>query len=93
MSEFLEVLMVLSFGAAWPASILKSLRAKTTKGKSLFFLMIVMFGYICGIGSKIFLGKVNYVLIFYVINLLMISIDLGIYYRNYKLDMMKEKGI
>jgi hypothetical protein len=93
MSELLEVLMVLSFGAAWPTSILKSLRAKTAKGKSLFFLIIILVGYICGIGSKLSSGKINYVLIFYILNFVMVSIDLMIYFRNHRLDMMKEKKV
>jgi uncharacterized membrane protein YczE len=91
MSEILEVLMVLSFGAAWPTSILKSLRAKTAKGKSLFFLVIIIFGYICGISSKILSEKLNYVIIFYIINLIMVSIDVIIYFKNHRLDMMREQ--
>lgn len=87
MAQVLEVLMVLSFGAAWPVSISKSIKAKTTKGKSPFFLSIIIFGYICGIASKFVSGNINYVLVFYIINLIMVSIDLIIYYRNVKLDM------
>lgn len=87
MAEILEVLMVVSFGFAWPTSIANSLRARTAKGKSPYFLAIIIFGYICGIASKFIAGKFNYVVIFYVINLVMVSIDLGIYFRNRRLDM------
>lgn len=86
MAQILEVMMVLSFGAAWPVSILKSYKARTTKGKSPFFLSIIIFGYICGISSKFIAGNTNYVLIFYIINLIMVSIDLFIYFRNLKID-------
>lgn len=33
MAELLEAMMVLSFGISWPASIIKSYRARTAKGK------------------------------------------------------------
>lgn len=86
MAQILEVFMVVSFGLAWPTSILKSLRAKTTKGKSLFFLIIILFGYVCGILSKFIAGNINYVVIFYIINFTMVFIDLLIYFRNLKID-------
>lgn len=88
MAEILEVIMVLSFGAAWPVSILKSLRARTAKGKSPFFLSIIIFGYACGILSKAIAGRINYVVVFYIINMIMVSIDLSLYFRNKKLDKL-----
>ena len=89
LAEMLEVMMVLSFGAAWPANIIKSMKAKTTKGKSLPFLLIVEFGYVCGIGSKFIAGNVNYVVFFYIFNFMMVMLDILIYIRNYRLDGMK----
>lgn len=86
MAEILEVLMVVSFGAAWPASIMKSLKARSAKGKSLSFLIIILFGYLCGIISKIVAGKLNYVVAFYIINFIMVGIDTVIYFRNQKID-------
>lgn len=64
MAHILEVLMVVSFGFAWPTSIINSLRARTAKGKSPFFLGIILFGYICGIGAKFISRNINYVVIF-----------------------------
>ncbi len=86
MAQIFEVMMVVSFGVSWPASIAKSLKARTTKGKSLFFLFAIWFGYICGTTSKIIAGNINYVVIFYIINLVMVSIDLMLYFRNLRLD-------
>lgn len=86
MSQFFETLMVICFGISWPTSILKSYTAKTAKGKSPLFLSFIMVGYLCGIISKIAAYKITYVFIFYVINLLMVSIDFGLYFRNKKLD-------
>lgn len=52
MSELLEIIMIVSFGASWPMNIIKSYKARTTKGKSLAFLCLIFFGYIAGIASK-----------------------------------------
>lgn len=98
MSEFLEIVMIVSFGASWPMNVLKSYRARTTKGKSLAFLYLILFGYVAGIASK-FVNEAYmaafaqkwYVLFFYVLNFVMVGADLILYYRNKKLD--KENGI
>lgn len=93
MSEILEITMILSFGASWPLNVLKSWRARTTKGKSLPFLLLIFFGYIAGIASKLvneaymasFASK-WYVLFFYVLNFTMVGLDICVYYRNHLLD-------
>ena len=98
MSEIFEIIMILSFGASWPMNVMKSYRARSTRGKSLGFLVLIFFGYIAGIISK-FLNDAYmaafaekwYVLFFYVLNLCMVGIDLLLYVRNYKLD--KQNGI
>lgn len=98
MAEFLEVVMIVSFGLSWPMNVLKSWKARTTKGKSLAFLCFIVFGYIAGITSK-FLNEAYmaefatkwYVLIFYILNLLMVSADLILYIRNKRLDNQREK--
>jgi len=92
-SEMLEIVMILSFGASWPLNVIKSYKARTTKGKSLWFLVLIFFGYIAGIASK-FLNEAYmasfaekwYVLVFYCINLVMVGIDLALYARNHRLD-------
>ena len=93
MAEILEVIMIVSFGASWPLNVLKSYRARTTKGKSLAFLLLILFGYVAGIISKLVneaymadIGAKWYVLFFYVLNFIMVSADLCMYVRNYKLD-------
>ena len=53
MSELLEIFMIVSFGFSWPMNVIKSWRARTTKGKSLGFLIMICIGYVCGIASKI----------------------------------------
>ena len=98
LAEILEVIMIVSFGASWPLNVMKSWRARTTKGKSLPFLCLILFGYVAGIISKLvndaymaaFASK-WYVLFFYCLNFIMVAIDLALYVRNYQLD--KKAGI
>lgn len=93
MSEILEIIMVVSFGASWPLNVMKSYRARTTKGKSLAFLVLIFFGYICGIISKLTAEHFKwYVLFFYVLNLVMVGVDLLLYWRNYQLDKKAQAG-
>jgi len=74
--------MVISFGVSWPMSIFKSYKSRSTKGKSLFFLVFILFGYACGITSKIVSDSINYVFVFYVINFVLVATDIGLYIRN-----------
>ncbi len=86
MSQLFESLMVISFGISWPLSIIKSYRSKTAKGKSLLFSCFILMGYGFGITSKLLQANVNYVLIFYVINFVMVATDIALYFRNLKYD-------
>lgn len=96
MAELLEIIMIVSFGASWPLNVIKSYKARTTKGKSLAFLCLIFFGYIAGITSKLVneaymaqIGQKWYVLFFYVLNFIMVGADLVMYARNSKLDKMR----
>jgi len=86
MRDIFEVLMVICFGVSWPISIYKSYTSKSTKGKSIIFLLFILLGYICGIAAKLISGNINYVLLFYIINLLMVFADIMLYMRNKKLE-------
>ena len=76
-----EIIMLVCFGLAWPFSIYRSYVSRSTKGKSLLFLVIVVCGYAAGILNKIFYSR-DIVMVLYVINLLMVLIDIGLYFRN-----------
>ena len=97
MSEILEIIMIVSFGASWPLNVIKSYKARTAKGKSLAFLCLIFFGYIAGIASK-FMNEAYmeafsekwYVLFFYFLNFIMVSADLILYFRNKRLDAQRE---
>ena len=95
MSELLEIAMIVSFGASWPLNAVKAYKARSAKGTSLVFLLLIFFGYVCGIASK-FLSESYmasfsekwYVLVFYFINIITVTINLLIYIRNVRLDKM-----
>ncbi len=96
MSEILEIIMIVSFGASWPLNVMKSWKARTAKGKSLPFLLLILFGYVAGIASKFLndaymaqIGEKWYVLFFYFLNFVMVALDLCLYIRNRRLDMQQ----
>ncbi|MBE7067548.1 MAG: hypothetical protein E7385_08370 [Ruminococcaceae bacterium] len=78
----LESVMLICFGISWPISVYKSYKTKSTKGKSLIFLLAIMIGYVAGITAKIAGGAINYVLIIYIFNLTVVSIDFALYFIN-----------
>ncbi len=80
-----EIIMLICFGLAWPVSILKSWTSKTNNGKSLFFLIIVLMGYISGILHKIYF-LCDGVIVLYIINFTMVFIDILLYIRNMSYD-------
>ena len=70
--SFLEIGMLVGFGAAWPMNIYKSLTSRTAAGRSLTFQWAIIFGYVCGIIHKLIYSN-DVVLYLYVLNLLMVS--------------------
>ena len=93
MAEIFEIMMVLCFGASWPMNIMRSYKARTAKGKSIAFLVLIEIGYIAGIISKFtnatYMAEFAtkwYVLIFYCLNFIMVGIDMILYFRNCALD-------
>ena len=90
MAEILETTMLICFGFSWPMNVYKNYRARTAKSMSLGFILLIICGYLAGIGAKIVSGRINYVLAVYVINLIMVSANLVIYVRNRKYDKSAE---
>ena len=100
MQNVLESMMLLCFGFSWPISVVNNYRSRTTRGMSLPFILLIIFGYICGITRKIiqFTGGegTNFLFylawFFYVLNFVEISIDVLLYFRNKKLDALAEQN-
>lgn len=86
MADILEACMVVCFGLSWPVSIIKSIRSKTARGKSVFFALFILVGYLCGIASKLASGRLNYVFVFYIINCVAVSTDIVLYFVNRRRD-------
>ena len=98
MAEILETIMIVSFGASWPMNVIRSYKVRTAKGKSVAFLLLILFGYVAGITGKLinpgYMAQFSekwYVLFFYCLNFVMVSVDLALYFRNRKLDKQAEK--
>lgn len=86
-AKILEVTMLVLFGISWPFNLAKSIRSKSTKGKSLIFLILIDVGYVAGMMSKILSTTFDWssdwwVFMFYVINFAMVSADLVMYFIN-----------
>lgn len=85
-----EAIMLICFGAAWPFSIYKSYTSRSVEGKSAFFLVIVLCGYVAGILHKLFF-QYDAVIYLYILNFIMVSTDFLLYLRNSRLA--KEPGL
>ena len=81
---------MICFGLAWPVNIAKSLKTRSAKGKSVFFLLVVELGYICGITHKLLYSR-DLVLALYLLNFAMVLIDIFLYFRNLRFDQAREK--
>lgn len=88
-----EILFLICFGASWPFNIIKAYKARTTKGTSLPFMSLICLGYVSGIFKQIFtcldhgLTALQWVAFAcYIINLMLVSTGILIYFRNKQLD-------
>lgn len=92
-AKVLEATMLILFGISWPFNLIKSIKSKSTKGKSLLFLCLIDLGYIAGITSKFFSTTFVWetdwwVFAIYVINFLFVTADLTMYFINKKRERM-----
>ena len=79
MSAF-EIIMLVCFGAAWPFSIARAIKTKRVSGKSPGFMVIVFAGYLSGVIHKVLYAR-DWVIALYVINMVLIAIDLSLYLK------------
>ena len=83
MSQILEIIMLVCFGLSWPMSLVKNIKAKTAKTMSLSFTLLIIGGYIT---AKILSNQVNFVLIAYLLNLAIVSMNVVVYFINKRYD-------
>lgn len=104
-AAIMETLMVICFGLSWPLNISKAWKARTAKGTSVMFYFFIWIGYIFAIIGKLVmihyrinvLGTAStwtevvkwYVMFFYILNTLMVSCGILIYFRNKAIDNQK----
>lgn len=93
MGSILETVMLICFGFSWPLNVIKAYKAKTAKGTSLPFILLIITGYIAGVAAKVITGQINYVLIAYIVNLAIVSLNIVIYFRNVSLDKKRLLGM
>ncbi len=81
MSAFLEFAMLFAFGFSWPFAIAKTYRAKRVDGKSPLFMIIVIFGYFCGIAAHLVEGSKLWLCWVYLADVALVSTDLTLYFH------------
>lgn len=94
--ELMEALMVICFGISWPLNIVKAWKARTARGTSLLFYFFIWIGYVfILIGKTVNIvaldGAFTYPIVFYVLNLIMVTGGILIYFRNKLID--RKNGI
>jgi hypothetical protein len=92
MSSVFEIVMLVCFGFSWPINVIKAYKARTAKSTSLPFILLIITGYIAGIIAKILNGQTNFVLVVYILNLVIVSCNLCVYFRNRHLDNLAERS-
>lgn len=75
-----EAGMLICFGASWPFAVCKTYRTKSVKGKSKFFLFLIILGYVFGVIHKV-LYSLDIVFWLYVLNMLLVSADLSLCFK------------
>lgn len=91
--EMFEAVMLICFGCAWPFAIAKSLKSRSTGGKSPLFLFIIFTGYISGICAHLF-GNQSPIVLLYGFNGSMVATDLYLvlYFRRFPGGRPKKNG-
>jgi hypothetical protein len=85
--KIFETIMLLCFGFAWPFSIYRTWKTKTSTGKSMVFLCIILLGYVSGFFFKIY-GTLDEIICLYILNSTLVTIDivLTLKYREKQLN-------
>ncbi len=90
MGSIFETAMLVCFGFSWPLNVIKAYKARSAKGTSLAFILLIITGYLAGISAKLINHQTNYVLVVYLLNLVIVLTNLAIYFRNRSLDRRTE---
>ncbi|MBP5519635.1 MAG: hypothetical protein J6X84_03540 [Treponema sp.] len=88
-----EAMMLVCFGFSWPLNVIKAYKARSAKGTSLAFIILIIVGYVAGITAKFLNHQLNYVLAVYFLNLAIVLTNLAVYFRNVALDNKRESEL
>lgn len=91
MANLFEMTMLICFGVSWPVSVYKSWVSRKTGGKSLLFLCLIEFGYVVGLLGKL-LYNPSYVIAVYVFNLVFVTADIALFFRNRRLEARENQA-
>lgn len=86
LGHLFEAAMLVCFGFSWPLNVVKAYKARTAKGTSLAFIILIITGYVAGIAAKFLNHQLNYVLAVYFLNLAIVLTNVFVYIRNVRLD-------
>ncbi len=86
MAELLESTMLICFGLSWPMNLAKNIKARSARNMSIQFILLIITGYIAGITAKIYSHRFNYVLVVYLLNLVVVSANVIVYFINLRYD-------
>ena len=92
-AEILEAIMLVCFGLSWPMSVIKNIKAKSAKNMSLQFILLICFGYVAGITAKIINHNISYVLVVYILNLVIVSANIVVYFVNKRYERVNREDI
>ncbi len=92
MAELLESTMLICFGLSWPMNLAKNIKAKSARNMSLQFILLIITGYIAGISAKIYNHRFNYVLVVYLLNLVVVSANVVVYFINRRYDRQAKEA-
>ncbi|MCT4369177.1 hypothetical protein CLG85_001970 [Yangia mangrovi] len=85
MSDVLEAIMLVAFSTGWYCSIYKMIRLQEARGKSLPFVLVIGFGYLCGVASKLLIwhetGVLPPIVWLYALNSMVIAVDASLVVR------------
>lgn len=85
--------MLVCFGLSWPMSVIKNIKAKSAKNMSLQFILLICFGYVAGILAKVINHNISYVLAVYILNLVIVSANIVVYFINKRYDRANDGDI
>ena len=72
-------------------NVIKAYKARSAKGTSLAFIILIITGYVAGITAKVINQQFNYVLAVYFLNLAIVMSNLVVYFRNVALDKKRDR--